>query len=194
MNRTWIAAIVFGTTLVAHGALAQDPIVESMMFLYEDAKLNVIGAAEKADASVYKFKPADETRTLAQQLAHIADTNFLFCSASRAIENPHPGAGPGAQGELEKTKTSKAEIVAAVKASFEFCDVAFEEATAANLSDMVELVTADGSTPVPRASMLTLELYHTAQHYGSIATYLRLNGMVPPSTERSQQASSESND
>jgi uncharacterized damage-inducible protein DinB len=178
-------AMVFGILSLAQGVFAQDPILGSIKFLYEDAKLNAIESAEKADAAIYRFKPADETRTLAQQLTHIADANFLFCSTSRGVENPHPGAGPGAQGELEKTKTTKPEIVAAVKASFAFCDVAFEEATDASLTEMVELITPNGSSMVPRASVLTLAAYHGGHHYGSIATYLRLNGMVPPSTARS---------
>lgn len=192
MKQIWIAVLVLGTVSVARGSLAQEPIVGSLMFLYDDAKQNVTGAAEKADSGIYGYKPADETRTLAQQLTHIADANFLFCSASRGIDNPHPGASPGAQGELEKTKTSKAEIVAAVKASFAFCDVAFEQATDENLSEMVTLVTPDGSSQVPRASVLGLAVYHSGHHYGSIATYLRLNGLVPPSTERSQASSQSS--
>lgn len=192
MNRPCFAAFALGSLLVAQGALAQDPILGSLKFLYDDAKQNVITTAEKADFAIYGFKPADDTRTLAQQLTHIADANFLFCSTSRSIDNPHPGAGPGAQGELEKTKKSKAEIVAAVKASFAFCDVAFEQATDEKLSEMVNLVSPEGSTPVPRASVIALAVYHSGQHYGSIATYLRLNGVVPPSTERSQ-GSSESN-
>ncbi len=189
MKRISFATSVLGIVFAAQGAFAQDPILGSMKFLYDDAKQNVIGAAEKADPSVYGFKPADETRTLAQQLTHIADANFLFCSTSRGVKNPHPGAGPGVQGELEKSKTSKAEIVAAVKASFAFCDVAFEQATDESLSEIVELVSANGSSSVPRASVLGLAAYHSGHHYGSIATYFRLNGMVPPSTERSQARS-----
>jgi uncharacterized damage-inducible protein DinB len=192
MNRIGLIALVLGISS-APTVLAQEPVVGSLMFLYDDAKQNVTGAAEKADFAIYGFKPADETRTLAQQLTHVADANYLFCSASRGVDNPHPGAAPGAQGELEKTKTSKAEIVAAVKASFAFCDVAFQEATDASLAEMVALATPEGTTPVPRASMLSLAVYHAGHHYGSIATYLRLNGMVPPSTERSL-ASSPSNE
>lgn len=193
MSRKLFVLLPLTVMLSSSSVFAQDPVVGSMKFLYDDAKRNVIESAEKADASVYAFKPADETRTLAQQLTHIADANYLFCSTSRGVTNPHPGAGPGEQGKLEKTVTKKADIVAAVKASFEFCDVAWGEASDANLGEMVELVTPGGATPVPRASVLALSAYHGGQHYGSIATYLRLNGMVPPSTERSL-ASSESSD
>jgi uncharacterized damage-inducible protein DinB len=185
MNRALLSALVLGISLFANGAFAEEPVLGAIQFLYEDAKRNVIESAEKADEAIYGFKPADETRTLAQQLTHVADTNYLFCSSSRRIENPHPGGGPGAQGTLEKTLTSKVDIVAAVKASFAFCDEAFAQATDASLAEMVELTTPDGSSLVPRASMLGLAAYHGGHHYGSIATYLRLNGMVPPSTERS---------
>lgn len=182
-------AVVLGIVFLAPGAGAEDPVLGSIRFLYEDAKLNAIESAEKADAAIYDFKPAEETRTLAQQLTHIADANFLFCSTSRGVENPHPGAAPGAQGELEKTKTTKPEIVAVVKASFAFCDVAFDEATDESLAEMVELVTPNGKSTLPRASVLGLAAYHSGHHYGSVATYLRLNGMVPPSTERSLKRS-----
>jgi len=184
MRLNSLVGIVVGVSFSSVGAFAQEPILGSIKFLYDNAKQNVIETAEQTDASIYAFKPADETRTLAQQLTHIADANFLFCSTSRGLDNPHPGAGPGAQGELEKTETSKADIVAAVKASFAFCDAAFEQATDASLAEMVALETPAGSSMVPRASVLGLAAYHGGHHYGSIATYLRLNGIVPPSTAR----------
>lgn len=189
MNRIRFSPVVLGVVLFAHAAMAQEPISGSMKFLFDDAKQNVIASAEKADESIYGYKPAEETRTLAQQLAHVADVNYLLCSSSRSVANPHPGAAPGAQGVLEKTKTRKADIVAAVKASFEFCESAFAEATDASLAEMVELTSPGGATTVPRASVLGLAAYHAGHHYGSIAVYLRSNGMVPPSTERSLESS-----
>ena len=164
-------------------AMAGEPIMDSMRFLYEDAKRNAIASAEKADTSLYAFKPADETRTFGQQLAHIADANFLFCSTSLGEPNPHPGAAPGQQGALEKGKTSKSEIVGAVKASFTYCDKAFAQATDASLVEIVELATPAGASEMPRASVLNLAIYHTGRHYGSLATYFRLHDIVPPSTE-----------
>ena len=58
---------------------------------------------------------------------------------------------------------------------------------------MIEFTTPGGSSMVPRASVLTLAAYHGGHHYGSIAVYLRANGLVPPSTER-DLAQSESSD
>jgi len=175
-----ISVLLFG---LVPSAFAQDPIMDSMRFLCQDAKTDPVASAEKADETLYAFKPADETRTLAQQLAHIADTNYLLCSASRGDDNPYPGAAPGIQGLLERTKTNKTEISEAVKASFQFCDAAFASASDASLSELVELSTPGGTATMPRASVLNLAIYHAGRHYGSIATYFRLNGRVPPSTE-----------
>ena len=177
--------VMFATAFLTLGSLAaaEDPIMKSMRFLYEDAKKNAVASAEKADPSLYAYKPADETRTLGQQLAHIADANFLFCAASLGERNPHPGAAPGAQGELETTKTTKPAILEAVKASFDYCDKAFARATDASLSEIVQFKTPGGVAPVPRASVLNLAIYHTGRHYGSVATYFRLHDIVPPSTE-----------
>lgn len=170
--------------------MPQNPVLTSMRGLYEDAKRNTIEAAEKLPESAYDYKPQDETRTFGQQVGHVADANYLFCSSSLGERNPFPGAAPGAPGVLESTKTTKTELVEAVKASFAFCDRAFAATQDAGLAEAVDFSVAGGTRKVTRAFLLTVLIYHTGRHYGSLATYMRLNGVVPPSTERQNAARS----
>jgi hypothetical protein len=86
--------------------------------------------------------------------------------------NPRPG-------NLEEQLTTKAELVEAITAAFEFCDPAYADATDATLGDAVEFF---GSASV-RHYPLTYALVHANEHYGNIVTYMRINGMVPPSSQ-----------
>jgi len=173
--------------------MPQNPVLGSMRGLYEDVKRNIIEAAEKLPESAYNYKPHDETRTFGQQISHVADANYLFCSSLLSEKNPFPGAAPGAAGILESTKSKKVELVEAVKGSFALCDRAFAAAQDANLPEAVDFTVAGGTRKVTRAFLLTVLIYHTGRHYGSVATYMRLNGVVPPSTERQSAARSRDN-
>lgn len=193
--KSWMRAV---TVLVVAGALLAgamtvrsqsnqapaQPIAASLRAFYEDAKSNTVASAEKFPESEFAFRPQSETRTYAEQLAHVADANYLFCSSARGEANPYPGAAPGVPGELERTRKTKAQVTEAVKASFAYCDRAFQQATDASLGELVDFNTRK----VPRSFVLTVLIYHTGRHYGSLATYMRLKGVVPPSTEAQQQA------
>jgi hypothetical protein len=79
-------------------------------------------------------------------------------------------------------KTSKADLVAALKQSFETCDAVYSATTDANVNEMV----ASFGGQVPRASALYGNIVHSNECYGSMAVYMRLKGLVPPSTEGMQ--------
>ncbi len=132
----------------------------------------VAKAAEQVPEADYAFQPTPKVRTLGQLFAHIADAQSGMCG--RAADDKAARFG-----DSEKTKTSKADIVAAVKASNAACDAAF-----AKMNEQTAFQLLEGAkTPTPRISVLTGNTAHTWEHYGNIVTYMRMKDMVPPSSQ-----------
>ena len=119
----------------------------------------------------YGFKPDPALRSFGQLLGHIADANYLFCSPVLGEANPSPG--------VEKTKSSKAELMAALHEAFTYAGRAYEALTEDKMNDMVS---AFGGERI-RLGVLWFNAAHNLEHYGSIGVYLRLKGIVPPNTE-----------
>jgi uncharacterized damage-inducible protein DinB len=168
-----------------------NPIASSAQSLYEIVKGDTLAAAEAMPESAYDFKPRPEMRSFGQQLAHLADANYLFGSSYFGEANPFPGVTPTQAGILEETKNAKREIVEALKSSFDYCDRAFNQAADTELAEEAKFTVANRDT-VNKAFLLNLTFFHAVHHYGAITTYLRLKGIVPPSTERLRRQSEES--
>ncbi len=118
----------------------------------------------------FAARPTADTRTFGQLMAHVADRNFEFCSAS--LGEPAPMQG------VEKTKTTKADIERAVAASFAYCDTAY---TRVGTPGSTVMATLHGQR-MPSLAVLLFLMQHNALHYGNAITYLRMRGKVPPST------------
>ena len=128
----------------------------------------VIRSAEKMPEGDFGFKPVDTVRSFGQILGHVADANYMFCSSVKGEANPAPG--------IEKNKTTKAEIVAALKAGKEYCDAA--------LADLSETkMVKRGERELPAVNVVNSMNGHTMEHYGNLVTYMRIKGQVPPSSE-----------
>ena len=74
----------------------------------------------------------------------------------------------------------KAALVAAIKGATAYCDAVYKAQTDASLSEMVTM----GQNQQPRGQLLVQNISHSNEHYGNLVTYMRLKGLVPPSTER----------
>jgi len=133
-------------------------------------KNNVLRAAEKMPEEHWSYKPAPEVRSFGGIVAHVADGNYLIC-----------GAANGEKRELtvEKTKSSKADIIAALKESFAYCDAAYDGMTDAKATEPIKLFGRDRV----RISALWMNISHDNEHYGNLVTYMRAKGLVPPSSE-----------
>lgn len=158
--------------LFAMSAFAQNPISAGQKAQYTSVKNNILRSAEKMPEADYAFKPTPEVRNFGQLLAHVADANYMICSIASGKTNPAPG--------VEKTKTTKADIVQALKESFAYCDPVYDGMTDAQ---GVEIVKMFGSQ-VAKLTALSANTGHDMEHYGNIVTYLRMKGIVPPSSER----------
>ena len=139
--------------------------------LFHMAHGNIVKAAEQIPEDKYAFQPTKEVRSLGALFAHIADANFMFCSMV---------GGTPATGSVEKTAKTKAEIVAALKASYDACGAAYGKITDADLQKPLKIFGRDSNF----AGALTFNTSHNWEHYGNIVTYMRLNGLVPPSSQQ----------
>jgi uncharacterized damage-inducible protein DinB len=119
----------------------------------------------------YSFKPTDSVRSFGQLVGHVADAQYLFCSMALGEKNPAPG--------IEKGKTSKADLVQALKDGFAYCDKAYDGMTDAHAADPVKLFGRDST----KLTVLSVNSAHTDEHYGNIVTYMRIKNLVPPSSE-----------
>ncbi len=136
---------------------------------YNVVKNNILKAADKMPDAAYDFKPMPEERNFGGWVAHLADAQTAGCS--RVLGSPKtPGAA---------SKTSKADLVAALKDSFDTCDAAYSGLTDANSNDVVQTFRG----PSTRLAALSGNVIHDAEGYGSMAVYMRLKGIVPPSSE-----------
>lgn len=160
---------------------AADPASESLRYFYAAAKRNILRGAEKMPEGDYAYRPTPEVRSFGQLVAHIADAQFLFCSSARNEPNPNgANLGPGdASDAIEKGGLAKAELVAALRRAFEYCDPAIQAASDAAWKEPATVVKAARQRSVP----LMLTIVHLWEHYGNMVTYLRLKGIVPPSSE-----------
>ena len=149
-----------------------NPITTSEKGFYGLVSGEVIAAAEKMPEENYSFKPTPEVRSFGQLVGHLADAQYLFCST--ALGEPDPVKA------IEKTKTSKADLVAALKEGVAYCNKAFAGMTDAQGSQMVKMFNFD----MAKLTVLSVNTAHADEHYGNMVTYLRLKGIVPPSSER----------
>src|SRR3984957_10754314 len=145
-----------------------NPITASEKGFYGVVSGEVIAGAEKMPEENYSFKPTPDVRSFGQLVGHLADAQYLFCST--ALGEPDPVKA------IEKTKTSKADLVAALKEGVAYCNKAFAGMTDAQGSQMVKMMNFD----VAKLSVLSINTAHTDEHYGNMVTYLRLKGIVPP--------------
>jgi len=136
---------------------------------YNQVKMNLLKAADAMPEDGYSFTPTPAERNFGGWVAHVADAQTATCS--RVSGTPKTiNAG---------TKTSKADLVAALKDSFDTCDAVYNALTDANAGDLI----TGGRGPGVRLTLLAGNTAHDNECYGSMAVYLRLKGIVPPSSE-----------
>ena len=148
-----------------------NPITQSEKGLYSFIAGAAVGAAAKMPEENYSFKPTPDVRSFGQLVGHVADANYMFCAQASGEANPSKN--------IEKTKTSKADLVAAIKDSVAYCGKVFDNMTDASGSQMTKF----RSFNLAKLTILSLNTAHTDEHYGNMVTYLRLKGIVPPTSE-----------
>jgi uncharacterized damage-inducible protein DinB len=170
-----LAAVAFmsGSAAFAQsGSAPANPITASEKGFYKMVSGTVIAAAEKMPEENYSFKPTPDVRSFGQLVGHVADAQYGICSAA--------GSAPAEKKNIEKTKTSKADLVAALKEAVGHCETVFDGMTDAKGAEMVKMFGFN----MAKLAVLSINTAHTDEHYGNMVTYLRIKGIVPPSSEK----------
>lgn len=158
----------------ASPALAQDnSMAQAAKATLGLIKNNIVKSAEQMSEENYAFKPTPDVRSFGQLLGHIANANFMICSRATGAANPNTA-------DIEKTKTTKADLSKALAESFAFCEAQFDALTPAQAAEGADLF----GMKMPRLNALQFNTAHDFEHYGNLVTYMRLKGMVPPSSQR----------
>ena len=138
---------------------------------YRVVRSFVIRAAEKVPEAGYSFEPTPEVRSFGQLIGHIADDQYRYCSAAK---------GENKSSQFEKDPPPKAEMGAALKSAFAYCDTAYEGLVDSSATEKVVFL----DRTIPKLIVFTLHAGHTWEHYGNAVVYMRLQGIVPPSSEK----------
>src|ERR1700746_1473624 len=153
----------------------ENPLSTWNKFAYARVKDILLKSAEKMPEENYSFKPVETVRSYGQIVGHVADAQYLFCSISLGEKNPAP--------DIEHTKTSKADLIAALNTAFSYCDKAYDGMTDATAVQTIKLFGNDA----PRLGALTVNNLHNLEHYGTQAPCMRMKTLVPPSSEQPPQ-------
>src|SRR5258706_3162214 len=167
MNRYLVVAL--SAAIGGFALQAQPSPSAEIKQAYTRIKTNLTKAAEKMPEDLYSFKATPDIRTFGALIAHIADSQTGTCNAVLG-ESKTGTAG---------SKTAKADLVAALKDSFADCDKAIDSLTDANLTQAVKVRNREAS----KIGALASVVIHSNDEYGYLAVYMRLKGVVPPSSE-----------
>jgi uncharacterized damage-inducible protein DinB len=168
MNRYFT---LMAAAFVCTSAFAQDnPLSSGAKTLYGMVKGNLVKAAEKMPEENYSFKPTPDVRSFGQLIGHVTDAQYAFCSAVK---------GEKKASTAEKSKTSKADLVAAIKESVAYCDSVYNSMTDTTAAETLKFFGGDWA----KLTILSFNVAHDNEHYGNVVTYMRLKGLVPPSSE-----------
>jgi uncharacterized damage-inducible protein DinB len=141
---------------------------------------NLVEAAEKMPAADYAFKPTPDVRSFGQLVGHLANGNFYFCAQAKGEASPSK--------ENFERGADKDAILKGLTDSLTYCDGVYNETTDANFNQAMKVAAPGGvSAQASRGSVLVFNTAHNNEHYGNVIVYLRLKGLVPPSTARVQK-------
>jgi len=175
MNRLLTAAAIAAFVAVPahlHAQAGANPYTDAVKAQLAQVKAPIIRTAEKVPEDLYAFKATPEVRSMGQLIGHIADANFNICAAGG-------GEKPPANGGIEKTVSGKAALQKALAESFAFCEKVLAGMDDKKGAESVKFITG----PTPRLMVLAFNNSHDYEHYGNLVTYMRLKGIVPPSSE-----------
>jgi hypothetical protein len=163
------STMTFLMALATASALsAQNQLSTELRSDYNGTKRDITNAADRMSDVDYSYKPAEgNTRTFGQIIGHIADVQMALCAMAK---------GEQKRGNAEQTKTSKAELVGALKESFDYCDGVYNALTDASGAEMIKILGRDRS----RFGTLNFNVAHNNEMYGQIVVYYRAKGISPP--------------
>ena len=177
MNRTLVipAVLLLAAWATAQTTPAQmkNPVGTALRDILPGRQKNTVAAVEAMPADKFNYKPTADQMTFGHLVVHMAETNYLLCGKAAAV--------PAPKDEEVKDTDSKDKLVAALKASFDFCSDALAKM---DDSKLVETTEGFGGKQVTRAWISLILAGTWADHYAETAMYLRLNGLLPPTAKK----------
>lgn len=172
MKRVIALAVLLASSAAMFAQEVKNPVSTVVKEILPRQQKNLIAAAEEMPADKYDFKPTPPQMSFAKLVMHIAESNNYLCA--KISDSPEPKGA-----ELKETD-GKDKLVTALKNSFDFCNTVLAKVDDSKLGDTVELF---GGRKGPRAFAMFALTNDWADHYSAAATYLRLNGMLPPTAQ-----------
>jgi DinB superfamily len=168
VNRLCVLTLI--AALGGRAAYAQgNPFSTDARTNYTGIKNTLLKAADKMPEEYYSFRTVPQVRTYGEIIGHIADTQLLLCGMAKGEQKD------GTAGKL----TSKADLAAALKASFDYCDAVYNSMTDTTGAVMTKMFGRD----MTKLGVLNFNTMHDQEMYGTAVAYLRIKGIVPPSSE-----------
>jgi uncharacterized damage-inducible protein DinB len=146
--------------------------------MHATIRRNLAEAAQRMPAEEYSFKPTPQVRSFAELIGHVVFGNFFFCSQAKGEQMPTT--------QNFNQIADKAVLVAGMTDALAYCDDVYTGTTDANFSQLITMA-GPAKKQASRGSVLVFNTTHNNEHYGNIVVYMRLKGLVPPSTARALQ-------
>jgi uncharacterized damage-inducible protein DinB len=174
--KSFLAALVFVVLASAvHAQSGDTGYTGTLTRSWTRVSRLVAASAEAMPEAGYAFKPTPDVRTFGELIGHLAEEHYMICAGARGEKNPKEGAS------FEKI-ADRAGLVKAFNESVAYCNAVY--AAAKDDAKTTQPATADRSD-TPFSAML-MNVTHDSEHYGNIVTYLRMKGIVPPSSQSSR--------
>ena len=171
-SKVFFALIAVSLTSCQQSQPVTGSLVSSSHDLFTQISGLIMRSADKIPENLWSYQPTPIVRTVGQLFAHIADGSNHICA--RAVD------GKASTESVEKTAKTKTEIVAALKKEFAACEADYANMTP---QSALQVVDVGGGVKRTRIAEMDYEVAHTWEHYGNLVTYMRLNDIVPPSSE-----------
>jgi uncharacterized damage-inducible protein DinB len=173
MKTSLLKLCLFGVLLVcARAALAQAPegIWEGYDGELKHVTSQLIALAEATPAEKFAWRPAAGVRSTSEVYMHIAVANFWLLSVTG------PKMPADLKPDIEKTVTSKAEVVSWLKRSLDAVKQARASLKPGDLQRKVHVADRDATIE----GMYLRIIIHNNEHMGQLIAYARMSGVVPP--------------
>ena len=182
MHRLFVIGLLLLSAIPAAAQTDQPPANPLSTWLrgaYTNNRNTLLRTAERMPEENYGLRPGpqQEVRTFGQQVGHLANYNYLWCSQSKGEKNPNAGQ------DLTKL-TTKPEFIKALNDAFAYCDGVYGSLTDASGTEIIDITQESGrQTRNLRMALLILNYAHNNEIYGSMVSYLRMKSIVPPASE-----------
>jgi len=175
MKKTlFVAAALLASTLAT--AQTKSPVSDALRNILTGRQKNIVAAVEAMPADKFSYKPTADQMTFGHLVTHIVEANNLLCNKATGAAAP--------KAEEVKDTDAKEKLVAALKASFDYCSDVVGKMDDSKLGEMTEGFEKGKEVSRAWASLVLSSSW--GDHYAAVAQDLRLNGLTPPTAQKKE--------